>query len=66
MPLLALPPSRNSDEIILNYVSPDVRWCGVSKALVARLRGWAYEQGIERCTLLSSVTAREFYLSAGY
>ena len=57
---------RKSGEVILNYVSPDARWRGVSKALMMRLEEWAAAHGIERCTLLSTSTARRFYLSAGY
>src|SRR4029077_6148560 len=53
-------------EVILNYVSPDVRFRGVSKALLQRLEAKAAELGNERCVLTSTGTARLFYLSAGY
>jgi N-acetylglutamate synthase-like GNAT family acetyltransferase len=55
-----------SGEITLNYVSPDARFRGVSKALLKRLEAKAAELGNERCVLTSTVTARLFYLSAGY
>ncbi len=57
---------RNSGEIMLNYVSPDARFRGVSKALVARLEAQASELGVDVVTLQSSATARQFYFSAGY
>jgi GNAT superfamily N-acetyltransferase len=57
---------KSSGEIILNYVSPDARFRGISKALVARLEARARELGIKAVTLQSSATAIRFYLSAGY
>ena len=53
-------------EINLNYVSPNARFCGVSRALVAALEARAMERGNVRCALISTETARRFYLSAGY
>jgi len=53
-------------EITLNYVSPDARFRGVSRAMIAALETRAGECGNERCTLLSAETARRFYRSAGY
>jgi N-acetylglutamate synthase-like GNAT family acetyltransferase len=53
-------------EVTLNYVSPDVRFRGVSKALLQRLEAKAAELGNERCVLTSTGTARLFYLLAGY
>jgi GNAT superfamily N-acetyltransferase len=55
-----------SGEIALNYVAPEARFRGVSKALVAALEAWAVERGLERCTLRSTATARRFYASLGY
>jgi GNAT superfamily N-acetyltransferase len=52
-------------EINLNYVSPEARFRGVSKAMLAQLEATARE-GAKTCTLLSTETARRFYLSAGY
>jgi GNAT superfamily N-acetyltransferase len=56
----------NSGEITLNYVSPDTRFRGVSKALLRALEARAIEQGNERCTLSSTETARRFYLARGF
>ena len=53
-------------EILLNYVSPDARFRGVSKALLARLEATARTLGNLECTLTSTVTAHRFYLAAGY
>jgi GNAT superfamily N-acetyltransferase len=53
-------------EITLNYVSPDARFRGVSKALLARLETEAAELGHMHCTLTSTVTAQRLYVSAGY
>jgi GNAT superfamily N-acetyltransferase len=53
-------------EITLNYVSPDARFRGVSKALVARLEEEAAKLGLATLTLTSSATARRFYAACGY
>ena len=53
-------------EINLNYVSPEARFRGVSRALMGALEARAAERGNARCTLISTETARRFYLSAGY
>lgn len=53
-------------EITLNYVSPDARFRGVSRALLQALEARAIARGCARCRLHSTETARRFYLSAGY
>ena len=50
----------------LNYVSPDTRFRGISKAILKRLEARALELGDDTCTLTSTQTARRFYSSAGY
>lgn len=57
---------NDSGEITLNYVSPDARFCGVSKALIAQLEAQAAARGRSVVTLESTATARRFYLAAGY
>jgi predicted GNAT family acetyltransferase len=52
--------------ITLNYVSPDARFKGVSKALLAALERKAVELGLTQCRLESTKTARRFYEAAGY
>jgi N-acetylglutamate synthase-like GNAT family acetyltransferase len=64
--IVAVGAVTSSGEITLNYVSPDARFTGVSKALLNRLEAKAWELGHTTCTLTSTETARRFYLSAGY
>ena len=47
--------------ITLNYVSPDVCFKGVSKALLVRLEDKALELGLAQCNLASTKTAERFY-----
>jgi GNAT superfamily N-acetyltransferase len=51
-------------EITLNYVSPDARFCGVSRTLMGALEARAVQHGNTRCRLTS--TARGFYRGGGY
>jgi GNAT superfamily N-acetyltransferase len=52
--------------ITLNYVAPEARFRGVSRAVLSALEARAVERGSTRCTLTSTETARRFYQSAGY
>ena len=56
----------DAGEILLNYVSPDARFCGASRELLAAMEVRAAERGATRCTLISTETARRFYLARGY
>jgi GNAT superfamily N-acetyltransferase len=56
----------DAGEITLNYVSPDARFRGVSRALLGALEARAVERGNTRCTLTSTETARRFYRANGY
>jgi len=56
----------NAGEVLLNYVSPDVRFRGVSRALLGALEARAIERGNVWCTLISTETARRFYQADGY
>jgi GNAT superfamily N-acetyltransferase len=56
----------DAGEITLNYVAPDARFRGVSRALLSALEARAVERGNSRCTLTSTETAHRFYQSAGY
>jgi GNAT superfamily N-acetyltransferase len=56
----------DAGEITLNYVAPDSRFRGVSRALLGALEMRAAEPGNTRCTLTSTETAHRFYLSGGY
>ena len=50
----------------LNYVSPDGRFQGISRAMLRTLEQTARELGHRRVTLTSTFTAHDFYLAAGY
>ncbi len=53
-------------EITVNYVSPDARFRGISRAMLAALEARACKRGNTTCTLTSTETARRFYETAGY
>jgi GNAT superfamily N-acetyltransferase len=56
----------STGEIVLNYVSPDARFRGVSKALLQGLEARAAKLDIPVLTLQSTATAVRFYQAAGY
>jgi GNAT superfamily N-acetyltransferase len=64
--ILAVGAVTDAGEITLNYVSPDARFRGVSRAMLRALEARAIDRGNSRCTLLSTETARRFYHGAGY
>lgn len=53
-------------EVLLNYVSPDARFSGVSKAVLRTLEAYVRGKGANECFLESTVTAKKFYESFGY
>ena len=55
-----------SGEIALNYVAPEARFSGVSKALLAGLEQRLRALGFEEGRLESTATARRFYEAAGW
>ncbi len=55
-----------SGEVALNYVSPEARFKGASKALMTRLETRARDLGLDRITLVSTATAHRFYRRLGY
>ena len=55
-----------SGEIVLNYVLPEDRFRGVSKAVLISLETHLRAQGLLRSTLFSTRTAHEFYRAMGY
>jgi N-acetylglutamate synthase-like GNAT family acetyltransferase len=57
---------NDSGQITLNYVSPDARFRGVSKALLRGLEENAKAAGLAACNVESSKTALCFYEKAGY
>jgi GNAT superfamily N-acetyltransferase len=64
--ILAVGCVTDAGEITLNYVSPDARFRGISRALLVALETRAQERGNKRCILLSTETAHRFYETAGY
>ena len=56
----------DAGRIGLNYVSPEARFQGVSRALLQALEQRAAQRGNTKVTLESTETARRFYLSNGY
>jgi GNAT superfamily N-acetyltransferase len=64
--ILAVGSVTDSGEIQLNYVSPDARFRGISRALLENLEIRAATRGNLTCHLISTETARRLYLSAGY
>jgi GNAT superfamily N-acetyltransferase len=64
--ILAVGCVTDAGEITLNYVSPDWRFRGVSRAMLRTLEVRAVERGNARCALLSTETARRFYHANGY
>ena len=53
-------------EIMLNYVHPEKRFLGISRALLTRMEEEARRRDLARCFLESTQTARDFYLDSGY
>lgn len=64
--ILGVAAMDESGQITLNYVSPDHRFRGVSKALLECMEDEARGLGIEACTLESTQTALRFYRDLGY
>jgi GNAT superfamily N-acetyltransferase len=56
----------DAGEVLLNYVSPDARFRGASRALLKALEERARQRGATFCRLESTETARRFYRSDGY
>lgn len=53
-------------EIALNYVAPDMRFLGLSKALLARLESELRALGFKEGRLEATATTQRFYESAGW
>lgn len=54
------------DQVGLNYVSPDFRFRGVSKAMLGALEDAMRERGTDVGTLTSTQTAHAFYRAMGW
>jgi len=64
--LVAVGCFRLPDELLLNYVAPEARFTGVSKAMLAALEAGLAASGCRQARLVSTRTAYAFYRSAGY
>ena len=64
--ILAVGSVTDAGEITVNYVAPEARFRGVSRALLGALEARAAGRGNRRCKLTSTETAHRFYRSAGY
>jgi len=64
--ILSVGSVTDEGQITLNYVSPGVRFRGVSKSMLAALEQRAANRGCSVCSLNSTQTARRFYLAHGY
>jgi N-acetylglutamate synthase-like GNAT family acetyltransferase len=64
--LLGVAGLTDSGYITLNYVAPEARFRGVSKALLSEMEAKATELGLRACILESTKTATRFYRAAGY
>jgi GNAT superfamily N-acetyltransferase len=53
-------------EVLLNYVLPEARFLGVSKALMSAIENYFCEVGVAISTLKSTGTAEKLYRSIGY
>jgi GNAT superfamily N-acetyltransferase len=57
---------RADGEVLLNYVAPEARFQGTSKALMQAIEVWASSCGLKWLTVESTATALHFYLSTGW
>jgi GNAT superfamily N-acetyltransferase len=64
--ILAVGSVTDQGEITLNYVSPDARFRGVTRAMLAALEARALARGNDCCTVVSTETALRLYRAAGY
>jgi GNAT superfamily N-acetyltransferase len=64
--ILGVAAITDAGRITLNYVSPNTRFRGISKALMARLEREAVARGIAECILETTQTALPFYQALGY
>ncbi|MBR7652416.1 GNAT family N-acetyltransferase [Brucella oryzae] len=58
--------ATDKGEILLNYVAPEYRFHGVSKALMSELESYLLLRRVTVARLVSTQTARRFYAGRGY
>lgn len=64
--ILGVGSASDKGEILLNYVSPDARFQGVSLEMMRYLETYVCAQGNKKSFLSSTQTAHRFYLAHGY
>jgi GNAT superfamily N-acetyltransferase len=64
--ILGVAAAARSGEILLNYVAPEARFLGVSKALLRSLEGYIRDGGRTHAKLTSTATAKRVYQTMGY
>ncbi len=64
--ILGMAMGNPQGQILLNYVLPDVRFSGISKALMRAVEGYFQDRGLEEVFLNSTATAERFYRALGY
>jgi GNAT superfamily N-acetyltransferase len=57
---------NDKGEVLLNYVAPEARFSGVSKALLRHMEGEMRRRGLSEARLESTRTAHDFYVAAGW
>ena len=57
---------RGDGEILLNYVSPNYQFRGVSTEMLAHMETELRENGVQEGKLTSTQTAHQFYRQAGW
>ncbi|MET4102399.1 GNAT superfamily N-acetyltransferase [Roseovarius sp. MBR-78] len=55
-----------SGDILLNYVHPDARFAGVSKAILTALEGELRLHEVRHCRVETTITAQSFYKKCGF
>jgi GNAT superfamily N-acetyltransferase len=64
--ILAVGAITREGDIALNYVAPEARFSGVSKAMLARLETELFALGYAEGRLEATATAKPFYEKAGW
>jgi GNAT superfamily N-acetyltransferase len=57
---------RFANQIALNYVDPDHRFRGISTGLLGAMEDAIRKAGVNEATVVSTATARRFYLARGW
>lgn len=64
--IAAVGATTSDGEIALNYVAPEARFKGVSKALLAHMEADLVARGVSMARLKATATAKAFYRAQGW